>query len=242
MNIPAEMQLMALVILLYIYDSALLLYKNEAVLMPKGRNHWAVLWGGENAHWRGKKLFFPNLLVLHRPLFRVSWQFEKDSAASGEDWAKWRALYRTLTPMVYGAALALFGWLPFTLFFSLTDSNVILTLALLYLNIMAALVWLFRQRKVLGLSRGRLAALSFECLICPPLALNLVRKLSLEVTSNEDLLRAAHRLLDTAAWQTAKMKFLAQLDDELEGEDEASTRFALLTLRRDHLSAAGDAA
>ena len=241
----AEIGLMALVTGLYIYDSALLLYCNEAVLLPRGREGWAVAFGSDKLQMLGKELFVPNPLQLHRPMFRLAWRFEGEArSARGAPadarhlaaWSLLRNAYRGLAPLVWGMALALFVLLPLGLFTSLGERMLLLALAMLYGSLFLALAWLWLNRARLRIPARQLASLSFECLVCAPFALNLVRHLSAKVPVPEDLTRAARRLQAPDDWRSTRLLLIARLDDEIECAEPGSERTSLLRQHRQVLA------
>ena len=86
------------------------------------------------------------------------------------------------------------------------------------------------------LSSGKFLSLSFECLICPPVAVNLVRKLSLGLPEiNQDLLVVSQNLLGVEDWRTTKEKFIARIVEDIDFEDENTPRFVNLNANRDRL-------
>jgi hypothetical protein len=83
-----ELQLMALAVLLYVYDCAVLLYANEGLLI--GGPTWPRRSPNASAHWRavcprglvqlgGRFLYLENPLMPQRPAFRLSWSFAADA-------------------------------------------------------------------------------------------------------------------------------------------------------------------
>jgi hypothetical protein len=249
--LQAEIGLMALVVGLYLYDAALLLYCNEGVLRPRGRDAWAVGFGSARFQLRGKELYLPNPFLMHKPLFRLAWTMEgldqEESQGKGKGggkaadkgagrqgagrqdaaarrWTAARGSYRGAAPMLWGIALGLFVLLPLGLFSRLGEPMLLLALALTYLNLFALLAWLWFSRKRLGLAPRRVASMAFETLSCPPFALNLVRHLSLARAVDEDLAGAARRLQRPADWELTRHALLARLQEEIESEVEASPR------------------
>lgn len=224
---------MAIAIGLYLYDSALLLYGNEGVVTTQGGSGWRVAFGSA-IELRGKALFVPAPLFPHRPVFRLAWNF---AGAGGGDpgWTARRALLAPLAPAIWVMAAALFVLLPLGLFTRLGESMLLAALALLYGGVIGALAWLAFRRARLDLAPRRLAQLAFEALLCPPFALNLVRKLSAEFSVEEDLVGAARRLLRAPDWEAARGAFLARLDEELEQEEGNEARLAALKRCRQRL-------
>ena len=211
---------------LYLYDSALLLYRDEAVVSTVGRSGWAVRFASA-VQLRRRYLFIPSPLTPHRPIFRLVWKPENGVAADRR-WTERRALFQPLVPLVWGMLVSIFVLLPLALFFRLGDAMVLAVVTLLYLNILAILGWLALKRASYGLTRRRLAALAFEALACSPFALNLVRKISAEMPVDENLVDAARRLQKAKDWEASRRQILARIDEELDFEHEESRRASAL--------------
>ncbi len=230
----AELSLMALVTGLYLYDSALVLYCNEAVMLPRGRSRWAVGFGFDTLQLRGRELFIPNPLKPHRPQFRLAWRFE--GAVPAPQWQPARGVLWPLSPMIWAMMMAMFVLLPLGLFTRLGDRMLLLALSVLYGNLVIALIWLWFNRSHVALTGRQFAALSFECLTCAPFALNLIRTLSSRMPVEEDLVCAARRLQRKDDWALTLRSLVRRLDHVLEGEEETSQRRALLQEHRRALS------
>jgi len=237
MPLQAELALMGLVLALYFYDSALLLYCNEGVLSPRGARGWAVGFGSDKLQLRGRETYVPSPLTLHRPLYRLAWAFE--GGAADRRWTPDARAYRALAPWVWSMAVALFVLLPLGLFTRLGQPLLLAALLLLYGSLLCALSWVWLNHKRLRIPLRQLAALSFECLTCAPFALNLVRHLSARVPAEEDLECAARRLQQPADWQRTRHALIARLDDEIGAEEEGSARLGLLQAHRRALALEG---
>jgi len=235
MAVGPEWTLMALAAGLYLYDSAQLLYYNEGILLAGGGARWTVKFGWRALQIRGKEIFLPHPFSPHRATFRLLWSFEAPRGAGGEDWAALRRRFRPLVPFIWGMALALFVLLPAGLFSRLGEKMIFAAALVLYLNIVAALAWVAVHRVAFGLSKGRLASLAFECLVCSPFALNLIRKTSSGISLSEDLMSAARRLQKPEDWSATRAQLIARIDEELEAEDETSERASRLRACRAQL-------
>ena len=235
MLLQAELLLLGGAAALYLVDSVLLLYFDEGVLTPAGRRGWRVYFATDKLHVMGRGVFLPNPLLPHRALFRLGWRFPTPRGALGPQWQARRALFRPLAPAVWGMALALFVVLPLGLF-RLGDAAVLAAAMLFYLSLLAGLAWVGLNRARLGLTAGRFVGLAFECLICPPFALNLARKLSATMPIHEDLVRVARALQAPRDWDAARREFVARLDQAIEGESEGSARLPVLMQSRRELA------
>jgi hypothetical protein len=226
---------MLLVVALYVYDAACLLYANEAVLIPIGRGRWKAAFGSDQARLLGRELVLPDLMAPHRPVFRLSWRLDGDdeNVVADASWSQLAVELRRPAVLIWGVAFALFVLLPLGLFSGLGLAMILAALAVLYLNIAAAVYWLYRRRGVLALERRRIAALALEALVCPPMALNLLRKVAASRVVVEPFPVAARRLLAAEDWDAARGACLARIEDEIAGEAEGTPRMAALEAQRE---------
>ena len=232
MPLPEEVLLMILVIGLYLYDSTMLLYCNEGVLVPAGKG-WKVLFGFREPRIRGKELFIPAPWLPHRPIFRLAWRFEGNSPQAGaEDWQARRKAPLPMALLVWGMAVALFVLLPLGFFTRLGHGMLLAAVVLLYLGILSTLAYMWIHRQDLDLTRKQVAKFAFEYLTCPPFAVNVIRTISTGHPSAEDLVTAARRLLAPDRWVATREQLTFRLDEEIELADEGSERMAKLQAHR----------
>jgi hypothetical protein len=85
------------------------------------------------------------------------------------------------------------------------------------------------------LAPRKLAALAFELLLCPPFAVNVIRRTSVDMAVRGDLVALARQLQRPADWQATHRQVLARLDEQIDGESEDSERMALLKGSRQKL-------
>ena len=235
MILQEEVALLLLAAGLYLYDSALLLYGDEGVMLPAGRQRWVVSFG-TGIQIRGRNLFIPSPFLPHRPVFRLVWTPPSGIAPCERSWTDRRKLFEPLAPLVWGMFVSLFVLVPLGLFSRLGEQMVLAGIALLYLNILAVLGWLAVKRAAFRIGGRRLGALAFEALICSPFALNLVRKLSTEMPVDEDLVDAARRLQKAEDWDASRKQIIAKIDEELDFESEESGRALALKTLKDELA------
>ena len=251
-GLSAEVGLMLLVVGLYLYESSVLLFCNQAVLSPGWAKAWHVQFGLKHLGIRGKELCFAQLLSPWRPLFVLTWRFEdrapvRPSAEAGTEPPKevatvaWRppavASQQILMPIVWWLSIATFIVLPLGLFTSLGDAAVLGAGGMLYLGILILLVVLWRYRSHFQLSKTELFSTTFEYLLCPPFALNVVRRLSLKTKIEDDLESIAHSLQNPQAWQHTRNLMLERLDDQIAYEAQDTARYASLLSHRQKLQA-----
>jgi hypothetical protein len=235
MALSSEWQFLLFAVGIYLFDSSLLLHCNEGVLFSARKNRWQVGFGSHRVRLRGKELFMPNPFTPHRPLFRLSWQFDQAALEKPNDWSARTKPYRGFAPFIYGVAVGLFILLPVGLLLKLNEIFLLAILALIYVQILAAIVLMWFKRRALGLNKTRFSMLAFESLVCPPLALNLVRKLSRFVSIKADLVSEANGLQAQTNWKHTQANLLIRLNEEIEEESTSSIRSTALLKRRTQL-------
>ena len=236
MPLQDEVLLMILVGALYLYDSMMLLYCNEGILVP-GRKGWTVRLGFHEPRIRGKELFIASAWLLHRPMFRLSWPFEGNPVqAAPEDWQAKRKVPLPMMALVWSMAIALFVMLPLGFFTTLGHGMLLAAVALLYLSIVVLLAYMGLHRNELKVTGKQVGKYAFEFLTCPPFALNAIRTVSLSQPIGEDLVTASRRLLDPEHWTETREQLTLRLDEEIEIEDEGSERMARLQAHRQRLA------
>ncbi len=227
MLVTPEVLLMTVAVGIYLFDAALLLYRNEAVLFPVRTGKYSVAFSPGWGQLLGKSVYLPNPLMPHRPLYRLSWQARTTSVSSATGQPNWEKRYQnlsTLFPFIWAMFIALFVLLPVGLFTQVGHAVLLVAIAMLYLNALVVLVLLFRGRHQLGMTGKRFAAIAFESLVCIPCALNLVRKISLAVPVREDLLDAGKRLLAPDDFRLVLETVAAQITEDMDMEDPLSDR------------------
>jgi hypothetical protein len=235
----AEVLLMVLAIGLYLYDCAFLLHINEGMVVPGQGGGWRIRFGSSHLTFRGKELYMLSPLRPDRPEFRLLWGLPGRPMQAHAAWKARRDLFKPLVPLVWAMAAALFVLLPLGLFAPAGDGILLLALCVLYLGIAGALLWLGRRRGPLGLSARQLGVLAFELAACPPFAVNVIRKVALEMPLDADLMSVARALQAPADWNVTRGELIARLDEQIDAEDESSERMAQLRDSRRKLMADG---
>lgn len=225
---------MLLAAALYAYDALILLAPNEAVLVRQGQG-WRAVFGA--LHWRlaGREPCLPGLLAPHRPFVRLAWQFEGEP--SGVPRRPVQALpgLGALALCSWLSALTLFMLLPLALFVPWGTGLRLAVIALLYGVNLTALVLLHGICRRLGVPAARYWSTAFECLVCPPFCINLMRRACEWAGQDEDFLRACQRLLSSEALAQVHAQCLARVEEQIAFEDEQSGRMAALQRTRARL-------
>lgn len=175
------------IVALYLYDSALLLYHNEIVIVS-GRRGCRVS-GGSTFELRGRHVFLPNPLCPHRPLFRLSWPGYGQCSGGMQPLRSHRVIV-ALSATAPWMLLLLFLFavaLPYTLFVARNMEALLAWIVSVYAVIVFTMLHVYRYRKALHLSRRDVGAVALDALLCAPFALNIVRKIGLRQHFDGDL-------------------------------------------------------
>lgn len=205
------------VVVLYLFDSALLVYHNEIVLTGT-RGGWLVS-GGSAFELGGRRVFLPHPLCVHRPLFRLAWsvsEVRQDESALPGLLRVSQAL-RDIAPWTMALLLLFAMGLPCVLFALHAMAWLLAWLVSVYALIVGMLVHVYLRREALGLSGRAVAAIALDAMLCAPFALNTVRKIGLQQQFALDLREVATHLLSASS--------LKQLTDVLQARVTESLGF-----------------
>lgn len=230
-----EIGLFGLAVFFYLYDSTVLLYSNEAVLVCDFRRNWSAATGMAGFLLAGRTLCVLNPFTPHRPSFRLRWEFNSLAPVPQSEWMEHAQELRVLAPSTLAAGIALYVLLPLGMFTALGAYAVIPALVVLYGSIIVSLI-LVRRRKILITPGGmRFLSLAFECVACPPFGINMVRRSTLAQRLAEPLPLAAVRLLDAVRWAALQSLCVARIDDALQGAAAESDEEKSLQAQRRRL-------
>jgi hypothetical protein len=193
--------LMGGVVALYLYDSALLLYHNEIVVVSQGGG--CRISGGSTFELGGRHVFLPHALCPHQPLFRLSWpeQGVVDASAKPVRCRRTLVALSVIAPwMTLLLTLFVFG-LPCVVFASNGAAALLAWIVAVYAAIAATMMHVYRYRKALNLSGRAVAAIALDAMLCAPFALNIVRKIGLRQRLDVDLRTLAAAVLPAPAVQ-----------------------------------------
>lgn len=217
--ISAQAQLLIAAALFYAYDACLLLYANEGIATPTWRG-----WRVSSAHNRlsilGKNLYIPNLLLAHRPLYRLAWNSSRIDLHDAENWPAKRKLPGIFSYTVYACAASIFLLLPLAIGVARSETAILLSVACIYLHAILAGAVTLRFSKQLGLTPKNAWSIALECICCPPFAINVIRKLSLQSTTQSNLVGAAFTLLNPEQWQVLQETLVQSIDQESAESDD----------------------
>lgn len=223
---------------LYLFDSTQWLYANELVFLHGG------------GQWRcaripaflvsGRRVYLPNPLAAAAPQFTVRWS-ESDQRNEQEDMGELDRFLRALRPVQYlvNTLLVILLVLPVELLLYGTGAELLAVMALFYLVILVALVFIYFRRHELRLTGRAFAALSFDALACAPFAINLVRKLALRRSLAGNPIAFAAAAFEPTAFANLVHTVTARVAEEQLREDSHGPRWEVLEAYRRKLNALG---
>ncbi|MDM0109892.1 hypothetical protein QTH97_33620 [Variovorax sp. J22R24] len=243
--ISEEAALMLVISALYLYDSMLLLATNEAVLVRVGGGRWFAAFGWATYRLARKEPYFPNPLTPFRRQYVLSWSFESTPppgvnpaiAQLDENSCLDTIGHYFVIPM----GIALFVFLPLGLFTRLGTPAVLAAVVVFYASAIAAMVRLHLGRRHLVVAGNWFIPLAFQCFVCPPFALNLVRKLCALTSPKADYTVAAAQLLRVHEIEKVKAQCLLRLEEQIDFEPEGTPRMEAITSARSRFQPREDA-
>ena len=228
--------------LFYLYDAAIALQAEQG-LLRRGRGQWQARLATEGFALRRQWLLWPPLWLLHQPLYRLRWSPTRivlpGAPAPAQALVTHAASFKGFALPLYLLAACLFIALPIALLALHSEAVLLTILGLIYLcTLWIALLTLRHGRR--GHSERRLArSTALQLLLCPPFALNAVRRLSLAHGVDSDLLQSAQQLMEPAQWSAFALRVQSVMEQELQeiaelpeyAQHQAQLQTALQTLK-----------
>lgn len=203
-SISIQVQIVLAICLFYLYDAALLLKSDEG-LLRRGRRGWQATLASKGFELRQRWLLWPPIFLPHQPIYRLRWNATQITLPGDAQPAKLQeahaASFKAFTIPLYLLATLLFIALPVSLLVLHSELTQLICLGLIYLCTAGISLLTLRHGRQGHSPRGLARSTALQILLCPPFALNVVRKLSQAHTTQTDLLAAAHTLMHTAQWQ-----------------------------------------
>jgi len=231
---PFAVTLAAAIVSFYLIDSAMLLYANE-LLLVETRGTWTF--AVPRFEVLGKRAYLPNPLLPDAVPWRIFWSPTHFVARPDRPDAL-EPYFQALLPMRYlsvGLLMLLIVAAPMALLIAGPRDEVLWLFAAIYCLIIGMLVQLYRKREVLGVSSMAFLKLAFDSLICPPLAVNLVRKVGLTRQIPGDPIAYSRELFDDATFRQLVEAVCRQVDEQSTLEDEETPQHESLIDYRTYL-------
>lgn len=101
-----------------------------------------------------------------------------------------------------------------------------------YTTIVIMLAMLYVKRTELGLSQWNYFSIAFDCIVCPPYAINLVRKITWQYKVKFNPIEFAVSKLNRDDFSKLVQRLILRLDEQLLNEDDNSVRWEKLKTYR----------
>ncbi|RGE47071.1 hypothetical protein DZC30_01355 [Comamonas testosteroni] len=220
-TISIQLQIVLAICLFYLYDAALLLKPEEGLLRRSSRRHrWLGLLASRGFELRQNWLLWPPIFLPHQPIYRLRWNAAQISlpgdAQAAQTLNDHASSFRAFTLPLYLLAALLFIALPVSLLVLHSELAQLISLALIYLCTASLSLLALRHARHGHSPKAVARSTALQILLCPPFALNVVRKLSLAHEVQTDLLQSAHALMDADQWGELSAQVEAVMQREMQ--------------------------
>lgn len=234
MILPFEQLLVLGAICIYLFDSALLLQPNQLIMVCSD-DKWTF--GLPSARWEilRKHPYLPNPVTPHRGLFPATW-FQIADSCEIDTLISRQLLLGAMRPIQIASILLLlllFLGLPITLLLMHTSTAFIGLLVLIYLDIIFMLAFAVKRRQKLMLSKSDLVKLAFDALACPPLAVNMVRRISVRQPFTGNPIALARRAGFDELARSMAIQITPRVTEMLEIENDEEIRDRLARFKHE---------
>ena len=208
---------------LYCYDSLMLLNFNELIFI-RFKKKWSYKFPILSFQLLRKFLFLPNLLTPNISLFQVFWP----SSDQDVNFKEFDIFIKSLIPVQVISVMLLvlmFVCLPIVAFRYGSGINLLIVFFAIYILIISILIYLFTQKNNLKLSNTKFVSIAFESIVCPPFALNIVRKISLNYPINVDPYIFSKKMFDEPTKRSFKHRLCIIIKKKMSFFEDDSSRF-----------------
>jgi hypothetical protein len=161
----------------YFYDAFMLLNINELILTRSTR-HWSYKFPLLDFQLLRKYPLLPNPLTPNVVLFRTFWP-GNDQHLNPKELDVFTKSLLPVQIIVVLLLLLMLVCLPAVAFVYGSGVNLLIIFSLIYLVIVSILIYVLTQKDNLYLTKAKFISIAFESIACPPFALNIVRKITL---------------------------------------------------------------
>ena len=221
-----EASLVLGVLFFYLYDSLMLLNVNE-LIVQKSFKKWSYRFPIFGLQILRKFPLVMNLLMPNFLVFNLSWPSPKEEIDSD----KLETLIQSMLPLQIIASLLLLliiFVLPVVAFLFDSGPELLTLFIFIYLLIIFSVCYLFICRDSLGLSGLKISSIAFESILCPPFAINIARKVSLNYEIGSDPIDCSKMLFDKQTFELFKSDLTSLLKTNMKYHEKDSTRYTEL--------------
>ncbi|WP_032857324.1 hypothetical protein [Acinetobacter dispersus] len=205
MHLPLEIMIVIGIVGFYIYDSAHLYFYNEFNIQKGFKAAFKSQLISRKFNFSRQYLVIQNLLLSHQLIFKCAWKFQNaHSAIHPNEIEHIREISQALKPLqiinILSFILTL-GILPFLLIYKADYLAISISLVMIYGLNLFSIFFVMIKREILQLSWFKTTQLLLDVLLCPPFAVNLLRKISLNYQIKTEGILFASQILDQEHYQ-----------------------------------------
>jgi hypothetical protein len=178
-SLPFEFKLCLGIVLFYLYDSSVLLYKNELKLI-RYKSGLILRFSKDISRFMKRYLYLPNpftpTIVEYQLLYPPKVPIYNDHC-----WMLFTVIDHVLTslkPWTVLISLQLFTVIPFISIYYGSGPELLVAFSAVYATIILEFISLYKYKSLLGNHDLKYSLLFAESLLCPPFAVNIIRKIS----------------------------------------------------------------
>jgi hypothetical protein len=209
----------------YLFDSVKLLHHNQLVFLREN-GRWKVIC--PNSRWQilRKLPYFFNPLAPNNPVFLGTWSLTGGVGCIDEvpEIDRFIGTIHPLNYFVIVLFVLMCFFMPLAILSYGTGVTFLAITIAAYLCIVAMLVVLYKKCSGLRLSSKEFYSLAFDCIACPPFAINLVRKITWQYKIGFDPIEFAISKLAKEDASKLARSLVVRLDEKLLSEDDTATR------------------
>ena len=237
MNFTSETWLILCIYILYLSDSTRLVVHNQLIL-TKYSGRWRVIC--PDSRWIILKkipyfmpIFFPGALV-----FCSTWSVT-DRISNTYESNTLDGFINAISPLNYCAVLLFILMcicMPVSIFIYGTGLAFLSIVFAIYTTILVMLGLLYRKRYQLEISNKAYISLMFDCIACPPFAINLVRKITWQYPIKFNPVDFALKNLSVEDFRNLIDSLISRLDLQLLSLEDNTTQYIRLLAYKEILS------
>ncbi len=178
----------------YLYDSIMLFNVNE-LLLTKSHKVWFYKIPALDFQLLRKYPLLPNPLTPNVAIFKTSWP-KKSQLINESQLGDFIQCLAPVQSIINILLLLLLAYLPVIALIYGSGAKLLIIFTMIYLFISVILFYIFNNKDKLCISNSKFASIAFESLACPPFALNMVRKISLNYPNLGDPVDFARSVFD----------------------------------------------
>jgi hypothetical protein len=235
MSLSSEVWLLLGVVGFYLYDSLRLANIHEVYLL-KGVLGWQLKLPSNFFKFRGQCIFLPNPLTPWNPIFSSNFFDEIGSQDFIDLPSQLSNSLLVIRLLVVTLFIEMLVFLPISIYFfgmGMTTLGIVLSI---YITVVILVITLFRKKIEFKLTPKKYLSLAFDCIACPPFALNVVRKLSLATPINLNLFEFVQKMLTPNRREEFFIQLHKRAEDMILASDEGSIEYQRLQELKKRLS------